>query len=84
MIRIVGSSITIGDDITASDYRSGHPDFTLVLKTGETIHIPLRALGFAISVLASSHQCASFEDLWHVIGGKGWEWPGAVGGLSNG
>lgn len=77
MIQIEGGTITISDDVTASNYSAGHADFSLIPRTGETVHIPFVAIRFALSVLASCHECESFDDLLRVLGGRGeWEWPG--------
>jgi len=71
MIRIEGTRITIGDDLHASNYRPGHSDFDVILQSGESVHIPFRALRFALAVIARTHECGGFEDLWRVIGGEG-------------
>lgn len=76
MLRIEGADITIGDELAGSSYHAGHPDLGLVLKTGETVHLPLAAIRFAISVLAVAHECRDFADLWRAVGGEcEWEWP---------
>jgi len=74
MIEIRGTSIAVSQ-VDGSNYRLGYTSFGFHTRSGETVSLEMKALRFAISVIAHVHGARSMDELWSAMGGKEpWVW----------